>query len=297
MWNCLIEYCGGGAVGGPAGVHGGWRHVLIQNCELSHSGHYFQGGDGSTRPYDRPDGFGIEPSAGPVEISHTIVRHNRGDGLDSKAANTYIHNCIVANNSCDGIKLWGTGSKVENCLVYGTGDGEQGRSAWSGIVIHNEEQDNAQFELLNVTLHDDPRHENYQMYVQYGIARPLRLIVRNCVFGGGYGAVHFGETVRLTAEHNLFHRAGGETPVHVGEREYTAAEIERGALGPGNLSRDPQFRRPAWGREGDYRLQPGSPCIDAGTSRQAPAADLDGTSRPRGRAVDLGCYEFQKSPG
>jgi hypothetical protein len=292
--NCRLEYCGGGAVGGPAGTHGGWRNVLIRQCEFSYSGHYYQGGDGSKRPCDRPDGFGIEPSTGPVEIAQTNVRHNRGDGLDSKAAHTYIHDCIVANNSCDGIKLWGTGSRVENCLVYGTGDGEPGPSSWSGIVIHNEEQDDAQFELVNITLHEHPQHENYQMYVQYGIPRSLRLVVRNCIFGGGYGAVYFGETVRLTAEHNLFIRANGESPVHVGERECSAAEIEDGALGAGNLCRDPKFRPPAWGREGDYHLQPGSPCIDSGTSQRAPAADLDRTRRPCGRAVDMGCYEFKQ---
>ncbi|MFH1266706.1 MAG: right-handed parallel beta-helix repeat-containing protein, partial [Planctomycetota bacterium] len=68
MTDCRVEYCGFGAVGGPAGARGGWRNVSIRRCELSYSGHYYQGGDGSKRPYDRPDGFGIEPSAGPVEI-------------------------------------------------------------------------------------------------------------------------------------------------------------------------------------------------------------------------------------
>lgn len=42
----------------------------------------------------------------------------------------------------------------------------------------------------------------------------------------------------------------------------------------------------------DYRLKAGSPAIDRGSSTGAPATDMDGISRPRGAAVDLGAYEY-----
>ena len=100
---CRFAYCGFGGIGGPAGQSGGNRHVVVRDCYLGYAGHYYRGGPGPG-PYDRPDGFGIEPSAGPIEISGTIAEHNRGDGLDSKAAATSIHDCVVANNSCDGVK-------------------------------------------------------------------------------------------------------------------------------------------------------------------------------------------------
>jgi len=42
----------------------------------------------------------------------------------------------------------------------------------------------------------------------------------------------------------------------------------------------------------DYRLAPGSPCIDAGDSAKIESeADLAGNARVRGKAVDMGCYE------
>ena len=132
--NCNIVYCGFGAIGGPAGSQGGWRNILIDGWSLSYNGHYYQGGPGPS-PYDRPDGFGIEPSAGPIEIVNCVAEHNRGDGFDSKAEKTYIHNCIAANNFADGIKVWGDGSRVENCLIYGTGDGDATPTPWSGLVI------------------------------------------------------------------------------------------------------------------------------------------------------------------
>ncbi|HOV49183.1 MAG TPA: hypothetical protein PLM06_11170, partial [Anaerolineae bacterium] len=90
--DCRIEYAGFGALGGPAGEHGGWRNVTIRGCSLSWSGHYYRGSDGSVvctgqpddppdcRPYDRPDGFGIEPTQGPILIEDTVAEHNYGDG-------------------------------------------------------------------------------------------------------------------------------------------------------------------------------------------------------------------------
>lgn len=58
-----------------------------------------------------------------------------------------------------------------------------------------------------------------------------------------------------------------------------------------NLDVNPQFVAPA---SGNYHLQKGSPCLDAGTTAapSLPAVDLDGNPRIVGGTVDLGCYEL-----
>jgi len=42
----------------------------------------------------------------------------------------------------------------------------------------------------------------------------------------------------------------------------------------------------------DYRLQIGSPAIDAGTCVGAPATDIEGGVRPQGAGCDIGAYEY-----
>jgi hypothetical protein len=286
--DCAFTYCGFGCIMGPEGELGGWRDVLIDGCTLSYSGHYYQGGPGPS-PYDRPDGFGIEPSEGPIEIRNTLCEHNRGDGLDSKSAGTYIHECIVANNNCDGIKLWQGESRVENTLIYGTGDGIGGASPWAGIVVDSEAPGD-RFEFVNVTVQDNPRREAYPVYFQYDSSAPIEVLLQNTIIAGGSGPAYFGDSVNLTCDHDIFYAGGDEPPLHANGRDYTAAEINAGALGEGNVSADPMFVSPAWGSDGDYRLEVGSPASGAGSSEGAPAIDLDGNKRTFDEGINIGAY-------
>lgn len=283
VYNCVVRYCGFGSLGGPEGAQGGWKNVLISGCTLSYSGHYYHGGAGPS-PYDRPDGFGIEASNGPVEIRKTRAEHNRGDGLDSKAANTYIHECVVANNSCDGVKLWGGGSKVENTLIYGRGDGSTQATPWSAVVIATQ-QSGATFQFVNVTI-DDVVGKNYVMHVQYDDpAIPVALTMRNCILSsrGSNAPIWLSGAVNATFTNDLFYFPFSSEVVWKGATSYSSTQV--GQLGSGNVYGNPLFV----GSE-DYHLKSGSPAINAGSS-SAPAQDLDGVVRPQGGAVDMGAFE------
>ncbi len=292
--DCNITFCGFGAVGGPEGDEGGCRNLTIRNCCLSYSGHYYQGGSGNS-PYDRPDGFGIEASAGPVTIINTVAAHNRGDGLDSKCANTLITNCIAADNRCDGIKLWGNESRIVNCTIYGTGDGDAESSPWAAVVIGQCEQQGTHFEIINTTISENPSRHAYPMYVQYDCQASMTLLMRNTIVSGGDSVVYIGDSVDFTAEHNIFYIPGSAAKVYAHGREYSGQDIENGELGPENMSRDPEFRGPGWGDAADLHLQASSPAVDAGCSKGAPEYDLDYSPRPQGAGFDIGAYEYNGS--
>jgi len=58
---------------------------------------------------------------------------------------------------------------------------------------------------------------------------------------------------------------------------------------PTDFVAEPQFADPD---NGDFRLKPGSPGIDAGVAIEAVKTDLRGVARPQGAAYDIGAYEF-----
>ena len=64
----------------------------------------------------------------------------------------------------------------------------------------------------------------------------------------------------------------------------------------GTLDVDPKLVDYKGDGTGDYHLLPGSPCIDHGTSADAPADDLDHNPRPYGAGWDIGPYEWVMPP-
>lgn len=69
--------------------------------------------------------------------------------------------------------------------------------------------------------------------------------------------------------------------------EYSCIGSGFTSFGSGNILSNPLFTDP---QNGDYSLQAGSPCIDAGTTTNAPLDDINGLSRDSN--PDIGAFEF-----
>ena len=106
-------------------------------------------------------------------------------------------------------------------------------------------------------------------------------VVQNNIFyknGGVNGILFYDQQGKQHLVRNNLFFPPGENLVSSGKDAYQAIA---------NLEADPEFADPA---SFDFRLQAGSPAIDAGTPDRSPAHDFVGI--PRGEQVDIGAHEF-----
>jgi len=176
--------------------------------------------------------------------------------------------------------------------------------------------------LINVTFAGNRARDGGGMYnfaYSGGVSKPA---LTNVTFagnrasdgGGMYNSVAFGGVSKPTLTNvilwgNTANR-GNELYNHYAAPvlSHTLIQSDTGDIyndnstvtyGPGILTVDPQFVAPVSASSaptstGDYRLQAGSPAINAGNSDAVTVpTDLDGNPRIVGGVVDLGAYECQ----
>src|SRR5881396_3067110 len=73
------------------------------------------------------------------------------------------------------------------------------------------------------------------------------------------------------------------------DHNLSTGTVGGGGIGSNIENTDPQFVNPS---ALDFRLQAGSPAIDAGVTLSYVSSDVLGVSRPQGVADDIGAFEF-----
>ena len=185
------------------------------------------------------------------------VASHFGGGLDLFGGDAW--NCVVCGNTAyEGGGLKVEGDQACNCLVYNN----QASDSGGGVYFYQRGA------LQNCTVANNvATNQGGGVYRHQGGTNLNSIIVSNRAAG---------------AANNYTTDGGGV---------FASCCTTPLPSGNGNFTYDPQFVNVL---TLNYRLDPTSPCIDAGTSQSwmSGAVDLDGYPRVLGSFVDLGAYEF-----
>jgi hypothetical protein len=193
-----------------------------------------------------------------------------------------------------GIYCSSSTSIVSNCIITGNAAGSAGGGGYSGTYI-------------NCLIGGNTASNGGGIYS--GSATNCTIIANLAQYGGGIYGV---EPYNCTIVGNAASVAGGGVRAGPGGgymyncviyyntapsgSNHTGAKMNYCCTTPiwsssNSFTNEPLFVDPA---TGNFRLQPGSPCINAGTNSYVKlGTDLDGNPRIRNGTVDMGAYEFQ----
>jgi hypothetical protein len=232
-------------------------------------------------------GAAISTSSTVLPVTDTIMSDNSGGGaaVEASFSTLFVRNCAIIGNgthdvtsSVGGMDIWFTDATIVSSLIAGN-------AGWyvGGVSTGESTVRFSQCSIVSNVAVNSVRGAGVE-------AMNATLAVQNSILWGNVGS----GSMYLATQLDL----SGSSALTMAYTDIYQWNTHLG--GVGNFSGDPLFVDPL-GTDGvsgteddDFRLLPGSPCINAGDPAIVPTqgeTDLDGDPRLQGCRVDLGAYE------
>ena len=193
-------------------------------------------------------------------------------GIDCESSPT-IMNCVIMSNTDGGINVYSysvfAAPRIINCFIVGNRGG--------GINLYLSDAS-----IINCTIVDNTSNEKGGGIRLAGKTSP---IIRNSIIWGNVpDSLHDDTMTSQPTQLNSESALSSVTRYNI-----TYSDIQGWDEGESNINLNPMF---VDARNGNYHLQASSPCLDSANCEDAPAADIDGLTRPLGDGCEMGCYEY-----
>ena len=261
--------------GNSADVCGGMFNALssptLTNCTFSGNSAGNGGGGGMLNLYSS------SPTLTNCTFSGNSAPRNGGGGMFNAYSSPTLTNCTFSGNSAGNggggmVNCYSSSPTLTDCTFSGNSATTNGGG---GMLNYN----NSSPTLTNCTFSGNTVGGfGGGMYNWYASSPTLT----NCTFSGNSayygGGLYNTDYSSPTLTNCILWDGGGELYNQGSAPAVTNCDVQGGYSGAGNIDDDPLFVNPA---AGDYHLQPGSPCIDAGDNAapSLPGTDFEGDPR------------------
>ena len=252
----------------------GTNYVRVEGFEVKGSNHY--GVDPSTSTHD------IEIVGNNI---HDVGRYCESSGIGLSAIDAYSDNLLIDGNWVHDIGRFGAGEN--GC--------QPGNDYWMNHDhgVYNGQGTNVI--IRNNVFYNITRGWGIQ---RYGSSVDQLYIVNNTFAFPNPNRdgqiILAATTTNLYIQNNIFYQPGQNVGIsgttsgaHI-DHNLSTGTVGGGGIGSNIENTDPQFVNPS---ALDFRLQPGSPAVDAGTILSIVLGDFLGIIRPQGAGYDIGAFE------